>query len=152
MNKDATELAAKAKEYEELKLKAKKALLDAKKSGELEQIANDMEAAQKEIEEKAARIKETKSKFQANMVGAYRAGELQWIAQGLPGEFEHMNLGVLPMGVQRRKKAPIDLQARNLGGVDVYSYYAEGSGETAPRYMKQGAKRSVPSKLRDALL
>ena len=52
MNKDATELAAKAKEYEELKLKAKKALLDAKKSGELEQIANDMEAAQKEIEEK----------------------------------------------------------------------------------------------------
>jgi hypothetical protein len=208
MNKDATELAAKAKEYEELKLKAKKALLDAKKSGELEQIANDMEAAQKEIEEKAARIKETKSRFQANMVGAYRtgelqkvfdtfeatemdaalvsaqvaeeveqtaiiagtathatkqkarrtllnakrAGELEWIAQGLPGEFEHMNLGVLPMGVQRRKKAPIDLQARNLGGVDVYSYYAEGSGETAPRFMKQGAKRSVPSKLRDALL
>merc|ERR1719161_2644103 len=108
MNKDATELAAKAKEYEELKLKAKKALLDAKKSGELEQIANDMEAAQKEIEEKARRT----------LLNAKRAGELEWIAQGLPGEFEHMNLGVLPMGVQRRKKAPIDLQARNLGGVD----------------------------------
>jgi hypothetical protein len=201
--KDDTEaLQQKAKEYEQLKKKAKSALLGAHKSGELEQIANDMEAAQQEIAEKAARIKETKSKFSKNLIAAKRTGELEQVfntfdetaqladalAAETAAEVQQTNeavgltnfatrqkarasllaakrSGELELIAQdpifgdpapashkkaRRKKEPIDLQARNFNGVDIYSYFSDQ--DTLPRFQKDGAKRSVPSKLRSALL
>jgi hypothetical protein len=42
------------------------------------------------------------------------------------------------------------LKARNFNNVDIYSYYSDE--DTMPRFQKLGAKRSVPSKLRDAIL
>merc|ERR1719379_746907 len=77
MKTDAEELKKKVQEYEELKAKAKKALLGAHKTGQLEQLANEMEAKQKELEERAARMKDTKKKFSSNLLGAHRTGELQ---------------------------------------------------------------------------
>jgi hypothetical protein len=195
---DAEELKQKAKEFEELKKKAKSALLGAHKTGELESLALEMEATQKEMEEKAARIKDTKSKFSKNLISAHRTGELQSVfdtfdgtvqdAENLAaqaalevaqteeavqlttfatkqkarkslinglrsGELEMIAIdmpGNSPKRNNRRKKEPIDFQARNFNGADIYSYYSDQ--DTMPKYMKQGAQRSVPSKLRDALL
>merc|ERR1719214_38186 len=79
MKEDTKALHQKAKEYKELKAKAKNALLGAHKTGELEKIANEMEAVQQEIAEKAARIKETKSKFSKNLINAKRSGELEQV-------------------------------------------------------------------------
>jgi hypothetical protein len=88
----------------------------------------------------------TKQKARKSLLNAKRSGELEMIAQGM----ESAVGGTSSKGRQRRNKDPIDLQARNFNGVDIYSYFSDEN--TMPKYMKQGAKRSVPSKLRAAVL
>merc|ERR1719399_1327535 len=94
MEENQKELAAKEKDLRDLKAKARAGLLDAKRSGELEKLAGEMEALEKQqlllkeaaalteaAEAKAKDLSALKAKAKAGLLDAKRSGELEKLAQ-----------------------------------------------------------------------
>merc|ERR550534_1911728 len=137
MTKVSTELREKAGEMMSVKAKAKKGLLEAKRNGELETIAAEMES---HALEKADEFKAIKLKAQEALVSAKRSGELEKIASEMERAETEMRQKADELKAIRVKAKKGLLDAKRKGELEKI---ADGMEKTSKNMVRQAGDISA---------